>query len=196
MFGMSDASEFAILMVLLPLVPAMLIFLVFPKTEMTASGPLQGLSIRAGGAFGAYLVVLLVLLGWLSWSDLQKTTRTWTVLADVLIKDEKGRVINPRLLDANGLGISFEPTYLQKGIRGNRFRVKVTATELNHRIPSMTITYAGIGSAFVDLSDVDPELQAERNDIRNEYRIKTPLVIEQLNLPGLEAEPAPARPAT
>ena len=62
MFGMNDASEFAFLVVLLPLLPAILIFLMFPKTEMVAQGPLQGLSIRAGGAFGAYLIVLLVLM--------------------------------------------------------------------------------------------------------------------------------------
>jgi hypothetical protein len=47
-----------ILYVLLPLVPAMLIFKFFPETKVTVSGPLQNLTVNATGAFAAYVVTV------------------------------------------------------------------------------------------------------------------------------------------
>jgi hypothetical protein len=52
-----------ILYVLLPLVPAILIFKNFPDTKVTVSGPLQNLTVNATGAFAAYVVT--VALGFL-----------------------------------------------------------------------------------------------------------------------------------
>src|SRR5271169_6544102 len=46
-----------LLWVLLPLMPAILIFKIFPNTTLIARGPLGGLTVKASGAMGAYLVV-------------------------------------------------------------------------------------------------------------------------------------------
>ena len=43
--------------VLLPLVPAVLIYLIFPRTQVGLAGPFSGLTIRASGAFAAYFIV-------------------------------------------------------------------------------------------------------------------------------------------
>jgi len=43
--------------ILLPLVPAILIFLIFPSSTVSASGVLSKLTVRATGAFGGYLVI-------------------------------------------------------------------------------------------------------------------------------------------
>jgi hypothetical protein len=40
-----------------PLVPAVLIYRLFPSTTVAVTGPLAGLTVKAGGAFAAYLVV-------------------------------------------------------------------------------------------------------------------------------------------
>ena len=40
--------------VALPLVPAILIYRYFPDTQVVASGPLAGLTVKASGAFAAY----------------------------------------------------------------------------------------------------------------------------------------------
>src|ERR1700690_2317258 len=59
-----DAQALSIMVfalwVLLPLAPSVLIYLIFPNTQVAASGPLAGLTIKASGAFAAYLIVLLV----------------------------------------------------------------------------------------------------------------------------------------
>jgi hypothetical protein len=45
---------------LLPLIPAVIIFRLFPSTEVGLEGPLQGLTINATGAFAAYVVTVLL----------------------------------------------------------------------------------------------------------------------------------------
>jgi hypothetical protein len=47
-----------ILYVLLPLIPAVVIFKLFPDTKVTVSGPLQNLTVNATGAFAAYVVTV------------------------------------------------------------------------------------------------------------------------------------------
>lgn len=72
--------------VLLPLVPALLIYWLFPNTPVAVSGPLAGVSVKTGGAFGAYLVILL-----LTWGELQTINQSiagwqsqfWTVKGSV-----------------------------------------------------------------------------------------------------------------
>jgi hypothetical protein len=75
-----------VMWVLLPLIPAVLIYWMFPNTPVAVSGPLAGLTVKTGGAFGAYLVVLL-----LTYAQLDKINQSigalgsqfWTVKAQV-----------------------------------------------------------------------------------------------------------------
>jgi hypothetical protein len=46
----------------LPLLPAVLIYRLFPTTSVAASGPLANLTINASGAFAAYLIVFLIIM--------------------------------------------------------------------------------------------------------------------------------------
>jgi hypothetical protein len=48
------------LYLLLPVIPAVLIFLIFPKTNLNLKGPLQGLTLNASGAFAGYIVCCLL----------------------------------------------------------------------------------------------------------------------------------------
>lgn len=49
-----------LLYVLLPLIPAILIFRLFPETKVAVSGPLQNLTVKTTGAFAAYVVTTLL----------------------------------------------------------------------------------------------------------------------------------------
>lgn len=80
--------------VLLPLIPAILIYWLFPNTAVAVEGPFASLTVKAGGAFAAYLVVFAALI------PLVQTTKDtiggfqrqfWTV---------KGQI---KLLNADGL---------------------------------------------------------------------------------------------
>jgi|GraSoiStandDraft_29_1057270.scaffolds.fasta_scaffold06840_1 hypothetical protein len=91
-----------ILWVLLPLAPAVLIYWLFPNTPVAVSGPLSGLTVRAGGAFGAYLVVLLLTYGQLrtiNQSIAMLESQFWNVRGTVQLVDSKARPIDsPDLL--------------------------------------------------------------------------------------------------
>ena len=91
-----------IIWVLLPLAPAVLIYWLFPNTPVTVSGPLSGLTVRAGGAFGAYLVVLLLTYGQLrtiNQSIAMLESQFWNVRGTVQLVDSKARPIDsPDLL--------------------------------------------------------------------------------------------------
>jgi hypothetical protein len=47
-----------LLYVLLPLIPAILIYRLFPDTKVAVSGPLAGLTMKASGAFAAYVIIV------------------------------------------------------------------------------------------------------------------------------------------
>ena len=48
------------LYVLLPVLPAVVIYRMFPKTRVAVSGPLSKLSFKASGAFAAYVVTVFL----------------------------------------------------------------------------------------------------------------------------------------
>ncbi len=85
--------------VLLPIIPTVTIYKLFPDTTVSIGGLIKGLRLNAGGAFAAYIAT--VLLGtWLAESAVSVITgyqhSTWTVGADVQLRDSTGKAINDR----------------------------------------------------------------------------------------------------
>jgi len=86
------------LWVLLPLVPSILIYWLFPSTSVAVSGPLANLTVRAGGAFAAYLVIFLVTY----YPIVQHAQDVaggiqhpfWTITGEVKLLDKDGNEIN------------------------------------------------------------------------------------------------------
>lgn len=81
------------LYVLLPLVPATVIYKNFPNTKVAVSGPLSKFSVRASGAFAAYIVT--VLLGFFIVAETQVLIRaiphtSWTVVSEIELYDAEG----------------------------------------------------------------------------------------------------------
>jgi hypothetical protein len=81
------------LYVLLPLVPTVVIYRMFPNTAVAVSGPLANFSVNATGAFAAYIVT--VLLGWFLVSEVADMIRTrervsWNVTGKLVLTDPSG----------------------------------------------------------------------------------------------------------
>jgi len=55
-----DSFVLYLLYVLLPLIPAVLIFWLFPEGTVAVEGPLQNLTVKATGAFAAYVVTVVL----------------------------------------------------------------------------------------------------------------------------------------
>lgn len=58
---MLETSVYVSVMVLLPIVPAFLLYRLLPSTTWV-SGPFKGLNIQLGGSFGGYFLVVLLVL--------------------------------------------------------------------------------------------------------------------------------------
>lgn len=97
---------------LVPLIPAILVFKLFPRDRATAEGTLQGIKFKASGAFAAY--VITVAMGfWLS-SDFKAViastlSPTWTVTGTIEIRNGQGDPVNdPREMDRLRRKIDFQ----------------------------------------------------------------------------------------
>ncbi len=158
------------LYVLLPLVPAVLIYKIFPDTKVGADGLLGNLKINATGAFAAYLIVVVIgffiiknnqeLINNLqfkgaSWVVNSKCTfweKTSTGLNAVDISDESVKsdlkiTIFPDFQDRSSLGVSF-----------------VAYSE--NQLPKITFNYPGYRLVERDLSSDSLRAQAgKRNPI-------------------------------
>ena len=100
------------LWVLLPLIPAVLIYRLFPDTPIGISGILQGLKINAGGAFAGYLIVLLVIKPWVSeaYIDVGGLLHpAWTITGSLRLIDKHGAVAHPGDAFFQKIGIRTQP---------------------------------------------------------------------------------------
>ncbi|HEX6375749.1 MAG TPA: hypothetical protein VFZ91_08505 [Allosphingosinicella sp.] len=164
--------------ILLPLVPAVLIYLIFPNTQTALGGPFSGLTLKSSGAFSAYFIVLLASYPvWTRQSeDLRALMRpTWVVEGQVKVLDEKGKEISYSNRGNSALDISLEPNLVTT--RGKRFRIVVP--EIDDKVPSILINYEGFGDYSID---PDRPVEGESVEIdRAKHRIviKSPLVIRK-----------------
>src|SRR5262245_53473544 len=81
---------------ILPLIPTIVIYKLFPETSVTVSGPLSKLTVNATGAFAAY--VTTVMLGYFLVSDIAGTLRRmelarWKVVVKLELQDVTGNAI-------------------------------------------------------------------------------------------------------
>jgi hypothetical protein len=179
------------LWILLPLVPSVLIYLIFPKSQASAKGLFAGLTIRAGGAFAAYFIVLLasypVLNGWNTrFDDLLRPS--WEITGTVQIEDEEGKEISYEDQEANPLKISMTPD-LVTPIPPNRFRAIVP--EIQNRVPAIYIQYRGYGVYTLDPTRLREGEYVKIDHAKKLIEITSPLVIRRKPCLGISCEPQP-----
>jgi hypothetical protein len=104
------------LAVLLPVVPATIIFKLFPDTKVSVTGPLQNLSLKTTGAFAAYVVTailgFMLIQNVIRQIDLMAST-TWTVVVPVKLMDGNN---NPLAQPATvSFIVNFDPNLYRTG---------------------------------------------------------------------------------
>jgi hypothetical protein len=141
------------LFLLLPLLPAVVIFRMFPDSTVAASGPLSGLRIDVTGAFGAYVVTAVLGYFLVHAADQRISTLltgNWTIDVPVQLVDADGQEVSaagyPQLM--NFLDVSTQPEVTRWG-HGIRLTVpggvEVPKYFIRFRIPDF-------GEQFVDTS--------------------------------------------
>jgi len=103
------------LSVLLPIIPAAVIFKLFPDTKVSVSGPLQNLSLKTTGAFGAYVVTAIlgfaVIQNVVRQIDLM-TSAAWTVNVPIRLVDSNNKPLPQR---ASISFVNFDPNLYRIG---------------------------------------------------------------------------------
>lgn len=135
--------------VALPLLPAVLIYRLFPKTLVTAKGPLAGLTINTGGAFAAYLIVFLVTIPMVNTikAYIGGALRPfWVIHGEVKLVDG-GQPVSRQDL-ANLMELHTRPEVLSHS--GEEFYLRIP--EEDYGFPKIIFDIPKWGSASIDLN--------------------------------------------
>jgi len=163
--------------VLLPLLPTVVIYRLFPGTEVIVSGPFRGMTVRAAGAFGAYFITFLAAgpLAWRTFDAVNFGSPTWTVTGKLMAFDQNGNEIADESLFSK-MSVTLAPQTFST--TNGRLWIKVP--EIDGSIPSVSFYVPGFGSASIDVTEmVEDGATAERDDAGRVIKINAPIVIRQ-----------------
>jgi hypothetical protein len=155
-----------VLWLLVPLIPAVLIFWLFPKTsaEVTSegtgtSGLFAGLGLKLSGAFGAYFV--LCLMGYYSWvpqayvavGDLKRLA--WTVKGTFQMVDNNQKAVHPGDEFFRKICIRTQPisTDFQDSEEAGRFEFSVP--EISRKLPALFVETSHNKRVLLKVDDLD-----------------------------------------
>jgi hypothetical protein len=167
-----------IVLVCLPVLPAFVIFKTFPDTKVGLSGPLQGLTLNATGAFAAYCVVfLLTLYVALPIKDaiVSSLEPAWTIDADLRIYNKEGQPIDWRqAIDDGGIKVTYSPPL--ERISSGTVRLRIPGLK-RAEWPNVLIEVPGFGRSELDLA----QMKGDDFGISDGYKVKLvkPIVVRQ-----------------
>jgi len=169
------------LWIILPLVPAVLIYRIFPNTRTTAEGEVSNWKIKASGAFAAYLAIFVASSYLMQKAQIRVINPdlcVWTLSADVKLKDRNGRLAPPHLLSQ--VGVSMKPELISNHGQFVDILIPVRGNELPNY--AVTIAVKGFGSEMLHLAHPS----AERKIDFAKRKIQETVIIEQEDNPYTE----------
>ena len=164
-----------VLYIMLPMVPATLIYKWFPDTKVGLKGPLGNLTMKATGAFAAY--VITVILGFFLVNNTHQLIAgmvrpTWTIKAKVELRDINNEKINNREL-LNTLKIGVKPDLVV--IEEHFVQLELPGGEEIH--PYLSFYIPNFGKTPISLSDLG-STRVERNKIKKILSFVDPIIIK------------------
>ena len=162
-----------LLWVLVPMIPAIVIYSRFPNTAVAASGVLANLTVKAGGAFAAYLIIFVVAKPLIDQIEVVlDEEQVWTILGHIKFVDENGREIRNSLL-VNNLTVELKPG--EHDIWQDGFRLRVLKRD--NQLPHVTLHAPNYVDGNIDPSDT-PEIRKIDN-FQHTIELNTPVEIRR-----------------
>lgn len=177
-----------LLFVLVPIIPAALLYKWFPDSQVSANGVLSKFKINSSGAFAAYLVT--VLLGYFVIADIKETVlflaksssaHVWVVRGDLQLQDKNGNEITETSLFETRLSFDFKPDFLIH--KDGNVDLQIPGPG-SGELPQLLITVNvdGFGQETLCLSKLtDDDAIIDRTS--HLIHLKKPLIIKTLNDP-------------
>lgn len=138
--------------VVLPLLPAVLIYRLFPDTSVAASGPFANLTVKASGAFAAYLIVFaatFLLVDHIRTFIGGSMRPFWEVQGEVQLLDQNGNHITQQDL-LNKLVLAVNPNPLR--VEEDQLTLKIPEGT-GGKLPRITVTIPDWGFTAIDPED-------------------------------------------
>jgi hypothetical protein len=169
------------LWVLLPLIPATLIYWLFPNTSVGLGGPLAGLTLKTSGAFAAYLVVVIV-----TYTQIDKINNAieglehqyWTVIGKVNLLDAQGRQIDSEKIINDMVVVTQPATHLI-----TKYKIQLRLVEE----PLTVLKIPQFGETLLEWTS------AEKNSSTRIINIKNPIIIKQEASTSVPVSSVPSR---
>jgi hypothetical protein len=161
-----------VLWIAAPLLPAILIYWLFPSTTVAVSGPLANLTVKATGAFAAYLI-LFAATYWI----VDRAEQTigafqkpyWTITAKVVLHDgDNPNLHSNALLGTMVVGTKPEAFYTV----GNDVHLEVPEAQ---GLPYLIFTIPHFGQAHFDLREAGKGITID--NYNKTIAINDPIVI-------------------
>jgi hypothetical protein len=164
------------LVVIGPLVPAVVTYKLFPDTSVGLSGPLQGMTVRATGAFAAYTIVFLLMLpltnkifdvvgGFLKPS--------WTIYAELKPVDRNNKEVTAaNFLESATVALKPEINTLAS----RSLRMSIPGVDPDNW-PHVTVHVPGWGAGEIDLGRLRSDAEWDR--FRKTVRLRAPIVVRE-----------------
>lgn len=164
--------------VLLPVIPATIIFKFFPDTQVMASGPLKGLTLKTSGAFSAYLIILLageplVMKTYILITEM--VPATWTVHAKVKLLDSDRNPLPGKTSIASMRVSNFDPSLFKPGeTDGIQITVPV---EVSGKWPTIWLEMPGFNQGQINLSERINNQKVHLNNDKQEIILSEPVML-------------------
>ena len=166
--------------ILLPVIPAILLFKFLPKSRATVSGPFKGLQINLGGAVGAYFLLVLVISFGPSPTP-PSPAEVWKIKG--YVKDENGQTLSPDRVNMN-----IEPKTVEYRSDGSfDMKILVNRDAMGKvEMPTLNVQWQpaqSFGNAIVHLDAADWRLGRRYSltidQAAHEIRITEPIKLEK-----------------
>jgi hypothetical protein len=176
-----------LLFVLVPIIPAALLYKWFPDSKVSANGVLSKFTINSSGAFAAYIVT--VLLGYFVVADIKETvldlarsssSYVWIVRGNLQLQDKNGNKIEEASL-FDRLSFDFKPEFLLHKNGNVDLKIPGPASgEIPHFF--ITINVDGFGQETLTLSKLTED-EAIIDWDAHLIQLKKPVIVKTLNDP-------------
>lgn len=172
------SSILLILITCLPLIPAALIYRLFPKTSIKIKGPFRGLTLNASGAFAAYILILMMIYP-LALKNYHLISSfyypTWHLEANMLFYDKEGNQQKFRSKDEQ-INVLLIPETYQVSNGTARILVPWKSGE---KLPFIKIEVPGWGEGELNISNMTEGQNYTIDNFKKSIHISDPLIIRE-----------------